>query len=310
MCLSNSLDEFKQKVERIVVGYTFDKEPVTVKDLGCAGAVAMLMKEAIKPNLVQTLEGNPVFIHGGPFANIAHGCNSIVATQMARCYGDYVVTEAGFGADLGAEKFMDITSRYANFAPDCVVIVATIRALKMHGGLLKEELVNEDVPALKRGIANLEKHIENIKLFNVPYVIAINKFVSDTENEIKELRDWASAKGHEVSLADVWGKGGEGGQDLACKVVKQIDNNQGKQQFRFLYDLNLTIREKMDIIAKEIYGARLVEYSTKALTQIRNYERLGWDKLPICVAKTQYSLSDDPKLMGRPTDFFLNVREF
>ena len=310
MCLANSLDDFKERLNNIVVAYKYDKTPVTVKDLGCAGAVTMIMKDAIKPNLVQTLEHTPVLIHGGPFANIAHGCNSVIATKMAMKLGDYVVTEAGFGADLGAEKFFDIKCRKASIKPSCVVIVATIRALKMHGGVDKKDLGVENVDALLKGIENLEKHIENVKKFGLPYVVAINKFITDTQNEIDALEKWAKDNGHEVSLSEVWGKGSQGGCDLAQKVLKEIDTNDGINTFKYLYDANDTIKNKIVTICKEIYGAENVEFSSTALAQIKTFEANGWDKLPICMAKTQYSFSDNPKLLGRPSGFSINIREF
>lgn len=309
LCLAKDMNDFKERLSRCVIAYRHDKSPVTMGDLGCVGAVAMIMRDAIKPNMVQTLEGNPAFIHGGPFANIAHGCNSVIATQMARRLADYVVTEAGFGADLGAEKFMDIKARSAGFAPSCVVIVATIRALKMHGGVPKTELNGENIDALLAGIENLSKHIENVKKFGVPYVIAINRFVNDTDTEIKVLTDWAVANRHEISLTEVWAKGGEGGEDLARKVLRKIEQNDGANHFHFLYDVNLPIREKLKIIAREIYGADDVEYASKAVNQIKLFEQNGWDKLPVCVAKTQYSLSDNASRVGRPTGFSVQVRE-
>lgn len=309
LCLSKDLNDFKEKLEKVVVAYKFDKSPVTVKDLGCQGAITMIMKDAIKPNLVQTLEHTPVLIHGGPFANIAHGCNSAIATKMAQSLGDYVVTEAGFGADLGAEKFLDIKCRKTNIKPSAVVIVATIRALKMHGGVLKKDLGLENVSALKKGFENLEKHIENIKKFNLPYVVAINKFATDTDDEIKALEDWAKENGHEVSLSEVFGKGSEGGLDLAKKVLDKIETCDGAKTFKYLYDENDTIKNKIVTICKEIYGADSVDFSTKAITQIKTFEENGWDKLPICMAKTQYSLSDDPLKLGRPTGFKITIRE-
>ncbi len=309
LCLAKSLDDFKERVKQIVVAYKYDKTPVTVNDLGCAGAITMIMKDAIKPNLVQTLEHTPVLIHGGPFANIAHGCNSAIATKMAMSLGDYVVTEAGFGADLGAEKFLDIKCRKTEIKPSAVVIVATIRALKMHGGVAKKDLGVENVEALKRGFENLEKHIENIKKFNLPYVVAINKFMTDTDAEIKALMDWATANGHTVSLSEVWGKGSLGGLDLAEKVIEKVEKTDGAKTFKYLYDENDTIKNKITTICKEIYGADGVDFSTKALQQIATFEENGWDKLPICMAKTQYSLSDDPTKLGRPTGFRISIRE-
>lgn len=309
LCLAKSLDDFKERVKQIVVAYKYDKTPVTVDDLGCAGAITMIMKDAIKPNLVQTLEHTPVLIHGGPFANIAHGCNSAIATNMAMSLGDYVVTEAGFGADLGAEKFLDIKCRKTGIKPSAVVIVATIRALKMHGGVAKKDLALENVEALMKGFENLEKHIENIKKFNLPYVVAINKFITDTDAEIKALEDWATSNGHTVSLSEVWGKGSEGGLDLAKKVIDKIQKEDGAKTFKFIYDENDTIKNKITAICKEIYGADGVDFSSKALQQIKTFEDNGWDKLPICMAKTQYSLSDDPTKLGRPTGFNISIRE-
>ena len=310
LCLATSLEDFKERLNQIVVAYKYDKTPVTVGDLGCAGAITMIMKDAIKPNLVQTLEHTPVLIHVGPFANIAHGCNSAIATKMAMKLGDYVVTEAGFGADLGAEKFFDIKCRKTGIKPSCVVIVATIRALKMHGGVDKKELGNENVEALLKGIENLDKHIENVKKFGLPYVVAINKFVTDTDAEIKALEKWALDNGHDVSLSEVWGKGGLGGIDLANKVLDKVENFDGAKTFKFLYDENDTIKNKITTICKEIYGADSVDFSTSALNQIKTFEANGWDKLPICMAKTQYSFSDNPKLLGRPSGFSISIREF
>ena len=268
------------------------------------------MKDALKPNLVQTLEHSPAFVHGGPFANIAHGCNSAIATKAAMKLADYVVTEAGFGADLGAEKFLDIKCRQIGIKPSCVVIVATIRALKMHGGVLKEDLAKEDVNALMSGICNLEKHIENIKKFNLPYVVAINRFYSDTEAEIKALEDWAKNNGHQISLSEVFTKGGEGAIDLANKVVNQIDEHDGAKTFDYLYDVNDTIKNKITKICTEFYGAKAVEFTTQAKNQMATFKKNGWDKLPICMAKTQYSFSDNPKLLGRPEGFTMTIREF
>ena len=309
LCLSTSLEDFKERVSRIVVAYTYDKKPVTVKDLKCVGAITVIMKDALKPNLVQTLEHSPALVHGGPFANIAHGCNSVIATKAAMKLGDYVVTEAGFGADLGAEKFFDIKCRQAGIKPSCVVVVATIRALKMHGGVLKENLKEENVDALLRGVANLEKHVENVKKYNLPVVVAINKFYTDTDKEVEVLLNWAKNKNIEISLSEVFAKGSEGGIDLANKVVKTIDENDGSKSFKVLYDENLPIKEKITIICKEIYGAANVEFLQTAKNQIAVMKRNGWDKLPICMAKTQYSLSDNPKLLGRPEGFTMTIRE-
>ena len=309
MCLSNSLEDFKERVSKIVVAYTYDKKPVTVSDLNAQGAVTLVMKDALKPNLVQTLEHNPAFVHGGPFANIAHGCNSVIATKAAMKLADYVVTEAGFGADLGAEKFLDIKCPTAGINPSAVVIVATIRALKMHGGVLKTDLKDENVDALMAGIVNLEKHIENIKKYNLPYVIAINKFYTDTDNEINALLKWASDNNHEIALSEVFTKGGEGGLDLAAKVIDQINKNDGAKTFKPLYSLDDSIKNKITKVCKEIYGAKNVEFSTLAKNQMNTFKKYGWDKLPVCMAKTQYSFSDNPKLLGRPEGFTITIRE-
>lgn len=309
LCLSNSMEDFKERIGRIVVAYTYDRKPITVKDLKADGAITLIMKDALLPNLVQTLEHNPVFIHGGPFANIAHGCNSVFATKTAMKLADYVVTEAGFGADLGAEKFFDIKCRSAQIKPSAVVIVATIRALKMHGGVAKEDLKEENVGALLAGVANLEKHIENVKKFNLPYVIAINKFYTDTEAEINALLAWAKENNHEISLSEVFTKGSEGGIDLAKKVLNKIEKEDGANTFEYLYSVEDTIKAKITKICKEIYGASGVEFSTQAKNQMAAFKRNGWDKLPICMAKTQYSFSDNPKLLGRPSDFTILIRE-
>ena len=309
LCLSTSLENFKERVARIVVAYTYDRKPVTVDDLKATGAITLIMKDALKPNLVQTLEHSPAFVHGGPFANIAHGCNSIIATKAAIKLADYVVTEAGFGADLGAEKFLDIKCRIADIKPSCVVVVATIRALKMHGGVLKEDLNTENVDALLKGICNLEKHVENVKKYNVPVVVAINKFYSDTQNEVDALMKWAKDNNIVVSLSEVFTKGGEGGIDLANKVLNEIELHDGAKTFKPIYDLNLSIKEKITIICKEIYGAANVEFSSAAKNQMATFKKNGWDKLPICMAKTQYSFSDNPKLLGRPEGFTMTIRE-
>ena len=309
LCLSNSLEDFKIRIGRMVVAYTYDRKPVTVDDLKATGAITLIMKDALMPNLVQTLEHTPTLIHGGPFANIAHGCNSVIATKTALKMADYVVTEAGFGADLGAEKFLDIKCRMADLHPSCVVIVATIRALKMHGGVDKKDLAIENVEALLAGIQNLEKHIENIVKYNLPYVVAINRFGTDTEAEIEALANWAKEHNHPVALSEVFAKGGNGGIELAEKVVKEIELHDGSQTFKPIYDVNLTIKEKITTICKEIYGAKSVEFSTNAKNQMAALKRNGWDKLPICIAKTQYSLSDNPKLLARPVDFTVTIRE-
>lgn len=307
LCLSNNLMDLKEKFGKILVAYDLDGNPIYCKDLKVQGAMAMLMKDAIKPNLVQTLDNTPAIIHGGPFANIAHGCNSILATKMALKLGDYAITEAGFGADLGAEKFFDIKCRYGGLKPNCVVIVATIRALKHHGGVKKDELNIPNVEALSRGVVNLEKQIENIQKFNVPVVVAINKFISDSDEEVKFIEEFCKAKGVEVSLTEVWEKGAEGGKDLANKVVSTIKNKESK--FQVLYNEELDIKEKIKVIAREIYGADDVEFTASAKKQISEIEKLGLHKVPICVAKTQNSLSDNPALLGRPTGFNISVKE-
>lgn len=307
LCLSNDLDDLKQKVSRIILAYDFDGRPVTVGDLKGQGAVAALMKDALKPNLVQTLEHTPAFIHGGPFANIAHGCNSVMATKIALKLGDYVVTEAGFGADLGAEKFLDIKCRLSGLRPDAVVIVATARALKLHGGVLKADLNNENVPALEKGIGNLLKHVENITgVYGLPAVVAINRFPTDTEAELKFIEDRCKELGVNVMLSEVWAKGGEGGVALAEEVVRVIDKNES--DFRFSYDEKMSIKEKIEAIATKIYGADGVDYIGNSSKQIEEIEALGFGDLPICIAKTQYSLSDDPTKLGRPTGFRITVR--
>lgn len=307
LCLSNSLMDLKERMGNILVAYNLDGEPVYCRELGVQGAMALLMKDAVKPNLVQTLENTPAIIHGGPFANIAHGCNSILATKMALKLGDYAITEAGFGADLGAEKFLDIKCRYGGLKPDCVVIVATIRALKHHGGASKEELSTPDVEKLSKGIGNLEKQIENIKKYGVPVVVAINKFITDSDEEIQYIQNFCNTLGVDVALTEVWEKGGEGGIPLAEKVLNTLEK--GESKFKCLYEKELPIKEKMDIISKEIYGSNDVSYTNAAEKQIKDIEKLGLDKLPICIAKTQYSLSDNPKLLGKPENFSISVRE-
>ena len=309
LCLATSLEDFKARIAKIVIAYTYDKKPITVEDIKATGAVTLIMKDALMPNLVQTLEHTPTLIHGGPFANIAHGCNSVIATKTALKMGDYVITEAGFGADLGAEKFLDIKCRMADLHPSCVVIVATIRALKMHGGVDKKDLNIENIEALLKGITNLEKHIENIGKYNLPYVVAINKFGSDTTGEVETLLNWAKENNHPVSLSEVFAKGSEGGIDLALKVVKEIELRDGAENFKPIYDVNLPIKEKISAICKEIYGADGVEFTTTAKNQMAAIKRNGWDNLPICIAKTQYSLSDNPKLLARPNGFTITIRE-
>lgn len=306
LCLSTDLMDLKNRLSRIIIGYNYENKPVTAGDLKVHGAMALLLKDAIKPNLVQTLENTPAFIHGGPFANIAHGCNSIMATKLGLKLADYLITEAGFGADLGAEKFMDIKCRYAGISPSAVVIVATIRALKMHGGVKKTDLAQENVPALEKGFENLRKHIENIKKYGVPAVVAINKFVTDTDAEVTRLLELCRLEGVEASLCEVWEKGGEGGEDLASKIIEACEK---ESHFKLLYDANESIKDKIEKIAKEIYGAKGVQYTGKAEKEIGRLADLGLDKYPICMAKTQYSLSDNPELLGRPEGFDITVKE-
>ena len=307
LCLATGLQDLKTRLSKIVVGYTYDEKPVTVKDLKVEGALTLLLKEAMKPNLVQTIENTPAIIHGGPFANIAHGCNSIMATKTAAKLGDYVVTEAGFGADLGAEKFIDIKSRIGNFEPSAVVIVATVRALKMHGGVPKDNLKEENVSALEAGMDNLKKHIETVEHFNLPFVVAINKFPTDTEAETKFIEEWCESKGYKVALTDIYSKGGEGGIDLAEKVVKATEEKQGG--VNRIYDLEDSLETKIRKVAQNVYGADDIELSAEAKKQVEFFEKQGWGELPICMAKTQYSLSDNPKLLGRPTGFTITIRE-
>ncbi|URZ87889.1 formate--tetrahydrofolate ligase [Floricoccus penangensis] len=305
-CLAVSIDDLKERLSRIVVAYTYDRKPVTVGDLQIEGAITVLLKDAIKPNLVQTIEKNPALIHGGPFANIAHGCNSVLATKLALKSADYVVTEAGFGADLGGEKFLDITSRELPKHPDVVVIVATIRALKMHGGVPKSELTSENVEALVKGFENLKKHIDNMSSYGLPVVVAINEFITDTQAEIDALTELLNEINIPVALTSVWADGGAGGIELANKVVEAASK---ESDFTYLYDLDLPIKEKIEVIAKNIYGADSVNFDKKALNQIKEFEKNGWDKLPVCMAKTQNSLSDDPTLIGAPTGFDITIRE-
>jgi formate--tetrahydrofolate ligase len=306
LCLANGIMDLKERLARIVIGYTFDERPVTAGDLKAQGAMAALLKDALKPNLVQTLEHTPAFIHGGPFANIAHGCNSIMATKLALKLGDYAVTEAGFGADLGAEKFFDIKCRMAGLKPNAVVIVATVRALKHHGGVAKTELGVENLDALLRGLPNLLQHVENVtQVFKVPAVVAINRFPTDTEAELKLIEEKCRELGVNVALSEVWAKGGEGGAELAKEVVRLCDQ---ESRFEFAYDLDLSIKEKLDAIAKRIYRADDVVLTEQAPKQLKQLESLGFGKLPICMAKTQYSFSDDPKLLGAPRNFKVTVR--
>ena len=307
LCLAQNLTDLKERLSRIIVAYNDQREPVTVKDLNVAGALTLLLKDALKPNLVQTIEGTPAFVHGGPFANIAHGCNSILATKTALHLGDYVVTEAGFGADLGAEKFLDIKVPSLGKAPDAVVIVATIRALKMHGGLAKDQLAEENLPALQKGFTNLEKHIQNMQRYDVPVVVAINEFTQDTEKEIQLLKEACQALGVPVELTSVWAQGGAGGTNLAKTVVAEIEAN--TKQFQPLYNHRQTIEEKIQAIVQTIYGGEQAIFSPKAQKQIADFTKNGWDQLPICMAKTQYSLSDDPQKLGRPEGFTITIRE-
>ena len=306
-CLANDLSDLKQRLGNILVAYTYDNQPVYARDLNAQGAMTALLKDAIKPNLVQTIEGSPAFVHGGPFANIAHGCNSVLATRLAQHLGDYAVTEAGFGADLGAEKFCDIKSRLAKLRPDCAVVVATVRALKYNGGVAKTDLGIENVTAVQKGLPNLIKHINNLKnIFGLPVVVAINRFVSDSDAELAAIESACNQLGAEVSLTEVWEKGGAGGADLAHKVIAAIERH--NHTFQFAYDVNDSIHNKITAIAQKIYGAKSVTFSAEAQTEIDNLARLGLDKLPICMAKTQYSLSDNAKLLGCPTDFDITVR--
>ena len=307
LCLSHDLEDLKERMGNILIAYNLDGNPVYAKDLEIQGAMALLMKDAIKPNLVQTLENTPALIHGGPFANIAHGCNSIMATKLALKLGEVVITEAGFGADLGAEKFFDIKCRYGNLKPECVVVVATIRALKHHGGVAKDALNIPNVEALAKGISNLEKQVENIKKFNVTPVVAINKFVSDSDEEVKFIEEFCDKIGVKVALSDVWAKGGEGGVELGKVVLDILENN--NSNFAPIYDEKDTIENKVLTIAKEVYGAKSVNYTPAAKKQIAELEKFRLDKLPICMAKTQYSLSDNPSLLGRPEGFDITVKE-
>ena len=307
LCLATDIEDLKARLSRMVVAYNSKDEAVTAGDLQATGAMALLLKDAIKPNLVQTLENTPAIIHGGPFANIAHGCNSVMATQTALKLGDYVVTEAGFGADLGAEKFFDIKCRYAGLKPDVAVIVATVRALKMNGGVAKDNLAEENLDALKAGSANLLRHLDNVAKYGVPAVVAINRFPTDTEAELELLRDLCKEKGIDVVLSEVFAKGSEGGMELAKEVINICENQ--KSDFHTLYDVNDSIENKMNTIATEIYGADGVDFTADALKQVRELEKLGLDRLPICVAKTQYSFTDDPKKLGAPKNFRITVRE-
>lgn len=306
LCLTSDLEDMKKRLGNIIIGYTRSGRPVRAEELNVTGALTLLFKDAIKPNLVQTLEGTPALIHGGPFANIAHGCNSVMATKYALKMADYTITEAGFGADLGAEKFLDIKCRFTGFKPDAVVIVATIRALKMHGGLAKTELATENIEALKKGMTNLAKHIENIQKFGLPIVVAINAFPTDTENELQELKALCESMGASVSISEAWAKGGEGAIDLAQKVIEATEK---PSNFQYMYDVNDSIKNKINAIATKIYGADGVNYTPAVEKTIAEFEAEGLDKMPICMAKTQYSLSDDQFKLGAPTGFKITVRE-
>lgn len=307
LCLADDMADLKKRLGRIIVAYTFDGKPVTADDLQATGSMAALLKDALKPNLIQTLEHTPAIVHGGPFANIAHGCNSVRATKTALKLADYVITEAGFGADLGAEKFFDIKCRMAGLKPDAVVLVATIRALKYNGGVPKDELSSENLDALKAGIVNLEKHIENLHKFGVPVVVTLNSFVTDTKAETDFVEQFCKERGCEFALSEVWEKGGEGGIDLANKVLETIEHKESN--FKVLYDDSLSLKEKIETVAKEIYGAGGVTYSPAAERELKRITDLGMGDFPVCMAKTQYSLSDDAKKLGRPSGFKINVRE-
>lgn len=307
LCLSKDIDDLKRRLDRIIVAYTYDVQPICCKDLKATDSLAILLRDALNPNLVQTIEGTPALIHGGPFANIAHGCNSMLATKMALKLGEYVVTEAGFGADLGAEKFFNIKCRKAGLQPDAAVIVATCRALKFHGGVEKNRLGEENLVAVKKGFSNLEKHVENVRKFGVPCVVAINVFDTDTREELDLIHRLCHEIGIEVVLAEVWAKGGEGGLALGRKVIEMVENNH--KDFHFLYDSNRSIKEKIITIAQEIYGADGVKFSKECESHIKELEELGLDKYPICMAKTPMSLSDDPRMKGRPEGFKINVQQ-
>ena len=307
LCLAADMDDLKRRLGRMIVAYTFDGKPVTADELQATGAMAALLKDALKPNLIQTLEHTPAIVHGGPFANIAHGCNSVRATRMAMKLGDIAITEAGFGADLGAEKFFDIKCRMAGLKPDAVVLVATVRALKYNGGVPKAELVHENLDALKKGIVNLEKHIENLQKYGVPVIVTLNSFVTDTDAEIKYVEDFCLERGCDFALSQVWEKGGEGGIALANKVLDVLENK--KSDFKVLYEDELSLKDKIETIAKEIYGADGVTYSNAAAKELKRITDLGMGDFPVCMAKTQYSLSDDQSKLGRPEHFTVNVRE-
>ena len=307
LCLSEDMADLKKRLSKIIVAYNMDGNPVTASDLKAVGSMAALLKDAIHPNMIQTLENTPVLIHGGPFANIAHGCNSVRATKLALKLGDYAVTEAGFGADLGAEKFMDIKCRLSGLSPDAVVIVATVKALKYNGGVPKDQLGKENLEAVKKGIVNLDKHIENIKKFGVPVVVTLNSFITDTEAEYQFIKEHCEALGCEFALSSVWAKGGEGGLELAGKVLETLDNK--KSDCKPIYKDEASLKDKIETVAKEIYGAASVSYSDAASKELKHIEEMGFGNLPVCMAKTQYSLSDNPSLLGRPEGFDLNVRD-
>ncbi len=307
LCLAENMKDLKARLSKIIVAYNYDGEPITAGQLNAVGPMAALLKDAIKPNLIQTVENTPAFVHGGPFANIAHGCNSVRATKTALKLADYVITEAGFGADLGAEKFLDIKCRMAGLKPDAVVLVATVRALKYNGGIAKEDLNHENLDALKKGIVNLEKHIENIAKYKVPCVVTLNRFVSDSDAELAFVKEFCESRGCEFALSEVWEKGGEGGIALAERVLETLENKESN--FEPIYDENLPIADKIEVIAKEIYGASEVTYSPAAKQAIERLEKLGYGNTPVCMAKNQYSLSDDPKKLGRPEGFTVNIRE-
>ncbi len=307
LCLANDMDDLKERLGKIIVAYNYAGEPVTAADLKAVGAMAALLKDAIKPNMIQTLEGTPALVHGGPFANIAHGCNSVRATKAALKMADYVVTEAGFGADLGAEKFMDIKCRKAGIAPDAVVILATVKALKYNGGVKKDELAAPNLEAVKKGIVNLDKHIENLHAFGVPVVVTLNSFLTDTQEEYEFIKKHCEDMGCEFALARVWAEGGKGGEELAKKVIKTIENK--KSELKFTYELDAPLKDKIEAIAKKIYGAGSVSYSSEASRMLKKLEKMGYGNLPVCMAKNQYSLSDDPNALGRPEGFNVNIRE-
>ncbi len=307
LCLAENLEDLKERLARLIVAYDYSGKPITAGMLHAAGAMAALLKDALKPNLIQTLENTPAIVHGGPFANIAHGCNSVRATKMALKLADYVITEAGFGADLGAEKFLDIKCRMAGLKPDAIVVVATVRAMKYNGGIAKDDLNIENLEALKRGISNLEKHIENLQKFHVPIIVTLNKFITDTNAELSFIKDFCEKRGCAFALSEVWEKGGEGGIEAANKVLQTLEQKVSKYQP--IYDCNSSIKEKIEIICKEIYGAEHVTYSQAAEKQIKKITSIGYGNTPICMAKNQYSLSDDPKKLGRPSGFTINIRE-